>query len=256
MKVITSVKNEYIIKLQKLSNKKERTNQQLFIVEGLHLVEESKDRLVAVLSTDEKLLKKYSCDTYLVTDEIIKKLSNTVTPQNILGVVKMLDHSINLLDDIMKNKKVKILMLDNVNDPGNLGTIIRTAAGLGMSCIIMSEDTVDIYNDKVLRSTQGSLYKLPIIKTDLEKAIKLLKNNNFKCYGTSLKNAKAVNEVDKSDKFVIIVGNEANGVRDNILSLTDYNIVLPMKHNVESLNVSVAASIIMYEFIREELFKK
>ena len=153
----------------------------------------------------------------------------------------MLDHSINLLDDIMKNKKVKILMLDNVNDPGNLGTIIRTAAGLGMSCIIMSEDTVDIYNDKVLRSTQGSLYKLPIIKTDLEKAIKLLKNNKFICYGTSLKNAKA--------------GNEANGVRDNILSLTDYNIVLPMKHNVESLNVSVAASIIMYEFIREELFK-
>ena len=254
MKTITSVKNEYIIKLQKLSNKKERKSQQLFIVEGLHLVEESKDRLVAVLSTDEKLLKNYSCDTYLVTEEIIKKLSNTVTPQNILGVVRMLNHDIKLLDSIIKNKNVKILMLDNINDPGNLGTIIRTSAGLGMSAVVMSEDTVDLYNDKVLRSTQGSLYKLPIIKADLENVIKLFKKNNITCYGTSLRNAKSIHEVKKSNKFAVIVGNEANGVRENILSLTDCNIKLPMKHNVESLNVSIAASIIMYEFIREELF--
>ena len=176
MKTITSVKNEYIIRLQKLLNKKDRLKEQLFLVEGLHLVEEAKPYLVSVLSNDEKLLKKYSCDTYLVTDEIIKKLSTTVNPQPIIGVVKMLNHNVEILNKILKSQKARILILDNLNDPGNLGTIIRTSAGLGMEAIIMSHDTVDIYNDKVLRSTQGSIFKLPIVKTDLLSVIKLLFN--------------------------------------------------------------------------------
>ena len=180
MKTITSVKNEYITKLQKLLNKKDRLKEQLFLVEGLHLVEEAKPYLVSVLANDEKLLKKYSCDTYLVTDEIIKKLSTTVNPQPIIGVVKMLNHNVEILNDILKSPKSRILILDNLNDPGNLGTIIRTSAGLGMDAIIMSHDTVDIYNDKVLRSTQGSIFKLPIVKTDLPTVIKLLQKNNFK----------------------------------------------------------------------------
>ena len=256
MKTITSVKNEYIIRLQKLLNKKDRLKEQLFLVEGLHLVEEAKLHLVSVLSNDEKLLKKYSCDTYLVTDEIIKKLSTTVNPQPIIGVVKMLNHNIEILNKIFKSQKARILILDNLNDPGNLGTIIRTSAGLGMDAIIMSHDTVDIYNDKVLRSTQGSIFKLPIVKTDILSVIKLLKQNQFKCYGTSLQKAYSIGEINKSNKYAIVVGNEANGVRDEVLSLMDYNIKLPMKHDVESFNVGIASAIIMYEFLREDIFKK
>ena len=256
MKTITSVKNEYITKLQKLLNKKDRLKEQLFLVEGLHLVEEAQPYLVSVLSNDEKLLKKYSCDTYLVTDEIIKKLSTTVNPQPIIGVVKMLNHNVELLNGILKSPKARILILDNLNDPGNLGTIIRTSAGLGMDAIIMSHDTVDIYNDKVLRSTQGSIFKLPIVKTDLPTVIKLLQKNNFKCYGTSLQNAYSIGDTPKHKKYAIIVGNEANGVRENILSLMDYNIKLPMKHDVESFNVGIASAIIMYEFLREDIFQK
>ena len=201
MKTITSVKNEYITKLQKLLNKKDRLKEQLFLVEGLHLVEEAQPYLVSVLSNDEKLLKKYSCDTYLVTDEIIKKLSTTVNPQPIIGVVKMLNHNVELLNGILKSPKARILILDNLNDPGNLGTIIRTSAGLGMDAIIMSHDTVDIYNDKVLRSTQGSIFKLPIVKTDLPTVIKLLQKNNFKCYGTSLQKAYSITDTPKHKKY-------------------------------------------------------
>ena len=135
MKTITSVKNEYITKLQKLLNKKDRLKEQLFLVEGLHLVEEAKPYLVSVLANDEKLLKKYSCDTYLVTDEIIKKLSTTVNPQPIIGVVKMLNHNVEILNDILKSPKSRILILDNLNDPGNLGTIIR-------SCVAFNIDTL------------------------------------------------------------------------------------------------------------------
>ncbi len=249
---ITSTSNETIKYFISLNDKKTRMNAKRFIVEGYHLVNEaSKTNLLeAIISTDEKELKKINnVKRYLVNDAIINKIATTKNPQNILGIVKMLDHNITNLLPIIKGNKTKLIMLDDVNDPGNLGTIIRTAAGLGYDGIIMSPNTVDLYNEKVIRSTQGVMFKIPIIKANLQEIIKLLKKEKVFCIGTALTNAKDVKHITKKDKFAICLGNEAKGISKEVLDNMDENVKIAMKNDVESLNVSIAAGIIMYELM-------
>lgn len=249
---ITSTSNETIKYFISLNDKKTRMNAKRFIVEGYHLVNEaSKTNLLeAIISTDEKELKKINnVKRYLVNDAIINKIATTKNPQNILGIVKMLDHSITNLVPIIKENKTKLIMLDDVNDPGNLGTIIRTAAGLGYDGIIMSPNTVDLYNEKVIRSTQGVMFKIPIIKANLQEVIKLLKKEKVFCIGTALTNAKDVKHITKKDKFAICLGNEAKGISKEVLDNMDENVRIAMNNDVESLNVSIAAGIIMYEMM-------
>lgn len=249
---ITSTSNETIKYFISLNDKKTRMNAKRFIVEGYHLVNEaSKTNLLeAVISSDEKELKKINnVKRYLVNDAIINKIATTKNPQNILGIVKMLDHNITNLLPIIKGNKTKLIMLDDVNDPGNLGTIIRTAAGLGYDGIIMSPNTVDLYNEKVIRSTQGVMFKIPIIKANLQEVIKLLKKEKVFCIGTALTNAKDVKHITKKDKFAICLGNEAKGISKEVLDNMDENVKIAMKNDVESLNVSIAAGIIMYEMM-------
>ena len=249
---ITSTSNETIKYFISLNDKKTRMNAKRFIVEGYHLVNEaSKTNLLeAIISTDEKELKKINnVKRYLVNDAIINKIATTKNPQNILGIVKMLDHNITNLLPIIKENKTKLVMLDDVNDPGNLGTIIRTAAGLGYDGIIMSPNTVDLYNEKVIRSTQGVMFKIPIIKENLQEVIKLLKKEKVFCIGTALTNAKDVKHITKKDKFAICLGNEAKGISKEVLDNMDENVKIAMKNDVESLNVSIAAGIIMYEMM-------
>lgn len=249
---ITSTSNETIKYFISLNDKKTRMNAKRFIVEGYHLVNEaSKTNLLeAIISTDEKELKKINnVRRYLVNDAIINKIATTKNPQNILGIVKMLDHNITNLVPIIKENKTKLIMLDDVNDPGNLGTIIRTAAGLGYDGIIMSPNTVDLYNEKVIRSTQGVMFKIPIIKANLQEVIKLLKKEKVFCIGTALTNAKDVKHITKKDKFAICLGNEAKGISKEVLDNMDENVRIAMNNDVESLNVSIAAGIIMYEMM-------
>lgn len=249
---ITSTSNETIKYFISLNDKKTRMNAKRFIVEGYHLVNEaSKTNLLeAIISTDEKELKKINnVKRYLVNDAIINKIATTKNPQNILGIVKMLDHNITNLLPIIKGNKTKLIMLDDVNDPGNLGTIIRTAAGLGYDGIIMSPNTVDLYNEKVIRSTQGVMFKIPIIKANLQEVIKMLKKEKVFCIGTALTNAKDVKHITKKDKFAICLGNEAKGISKEVLDNMDENVKIAMKNDVESLNVSIAAGIIMYEMM-------
>jgi TrmH family RNA methyltransferase len=249
---ITSTSNETIKYFISLNDKKTRMNAKRFIVEGYHLVNEaSKTNLLeAIISTDEKELKKINnVKRYLVNDAIINKIATTKNPQNILGIVKMLDHNITNLVPIIKENKTKLIMLDDVNDPGNLGTIIRTAAGLGYDGIIMSPNTVDLYNEKVIRSTQGVMFKIPIIKANLQEVIKLLKKEKVFCIGTALTNAKDVKHITKKDKFAICLGNEAKGISKEVLDNMDENVKIAMNNDVESLNVSIAAGIIMYEMM-------
>ena len=249
---ITSTSNETIKYFISLNDKKTRMNAKRFIVEGYHLVNEaSKTNLLeAIISTDEYELKKINnVKRYLVNDAIINKIATTKNPQNILGIVKMLDHNITNLLPIIKGNKTKLIMLDDVNDPGNLGTIIRTAAGLGYDGIIMSPNTVDLYNEKVIRSTQGVMFKIPIIKANLQEIIKLLKKEKVFCIGTALTNAKDVKHITKKDKFAICLGNEAKGISKEVLDNMDENVKIAMKNDVESLNVSIAAGIIMYEMM-------
>lgn len=249
---ITSTSNETIKYFISLNDKKTRMNAKRFIVEGYHLVDEaSKTNLLeAIISTDEKELNKINnVKRYLVNDAIINKIATTKNPQNILGIVKMLDHNITNLVPIIKENKTKLIMLDDVNDPGNLGTIIRTAAGLGYDGIIMSPNTVDLYNEKVIRSTQGVMFKIPIIKANLQEVIKLLKKEKVFCIGTALTNAKDVKHTTKKDKFAICLGNEAKGISKEVLDNMDENVKIAMNNDVESLNVSIAAGIIMYEMM-------
>lgn len=249
---ITSTSNETIKYFISLNDKKTRMNAKRFIVEGYHLVNEaSKTNLLeAIISTDEKELKKINnVKRYLVNDAIINKIATTKNPQNILGIVKMLDHNITNLLPIIKGNKTKLIMLDDVNDPGNLGTIIRTAAGLGYDGIIMSPNTVDLYNEKVIRSTQGVMFKIPIIKANLQEVIKILKKEKVFCIGTALTNAKDVKHITKKDKFAICLGNEAKGISKEVLDNMDENVKIAMNNDVESLNVSIAAGIIMYEMM-------
>lgn len=249
---ITSTSNETIKYFISLNDKKTRMNAKRFIVEGYHLVNEaSKTNLLeAIISTDEKELKKINnVKRYLVNDAIINKIATTKNPQNILGIVKMLDHNITNLLPIIKGNKTKLVMLDDVNDPGNLGTIIRTAAGLGYDGIIMSPNTVDLYNEKVIRSTQGVMFKIPIIKANLQEVIKMLKKEKVFCIGTALTNAKDVKHITKKDKFAICLGNEAKGISKEVLDNMDENVRIAMNNDVESLNVSIAAGIIMYEMM-------
>lgn len=249
---ITSTSNETIKYFISLNDKKTRMKAKRFIVEGYHLVNEaSKTNLLeAIISTDEKELKKINnVKRYLVNDAIINKIATTKNPQNILGIVKMLDHNITNLLPIIKGNKTKLIMLDDVNDPGNLGTIIRTAAGLGYDGIIMSPNTVDLYNEKVIRSTQGVMFKIPIIKANLQEVIKMLKKEKVFCIGTALTNAKDVKHITKKDKFAICLGNEAKGISKEVLDNMDENVKIAMNNDVESLNVSIAAGIIMYEMM-------
>lgn len=262
---ISSPNNETMKSFFNLRDKKTRNKEQKFLIEGYHLIEEASktNYLECVITSDEKMIGQFQdILVYYVTDVIIKRLSSTKNPQPIVGVVNMHNYSINDLKNMIKKDEVKMVILDNINDPGNLGTMIRTSAALGYDAIVMSNDCVDLYNEKVVRSTQGVLFKIPIVRGNLIDMIQLFKKSNIICYGTSLNKAYDLEKADKFSRFAICVGNEARGVRDEILSLMDYHIQIPMQNDVESLNVAVALGIIMYELKKiknrflEEFFLK
>lgn len=248
IKEITSVNNLFVKELLLLRDKQIRKEKKLFIVEGYHLVEEALKHQVlqTVLCTDKEYLDKVNVlNKYLVTDTVIKKIALTKNPQNIIGIVQNITD--NDLETILLKEDLRIIILDDINDPGNLGTIIRTAAALGIDAVISSDETVDYYNDKVLRSTQGAIFKIPLFKGNLIQIINNLKNHNVTIYGTSLKSSINVKDVKRCNKIGIVVGNEAQGVSCKVLDLCDQNIILPMKNDVESLNVSIAAALLMWE---------
>lgn len=241
MKEITSINNDYIKYLLKLKEKKYRHLEKKFIIEGYHLVNEAYQakmlKEVLVIDDDEKF---EGVSVIKVTDQIIKKLSSTITPQNIIGIC-----------DISNEKEIKgkkILLLDNINDPGNLGTLIRSSLGFGIDTIVLSEDCVDLYNEKVIRATQGAIFKINIIINDLKETIAYLQKHDIKVFGTSLESSKFLQEYKINNNYAILLGNEANGVKKELLQLTNDNIKIEIDNKLESLNVAVAGSIIMYYF--------
>ncbi|HHU56061.1 MAG TPA: RNA methyltransferase [Acholeplasmataceae bacterium] len=248
MKVINSITNPYIIKLNKLKSKKYRDKVKLFLIEGYHLVSEALQAkaLKQVLIIDEKN-KIQGVENILVNRKIIEKLSQTQNPQNIIGVCD--------IKEMGEIKGSRFLLLDDVSDPGNLGTLIRTALGFNIDQIILSENSVDLYNDKVIRATQGALFKINIIYYSLPKAIQKLKNENVYIIGSSLKNAKPLRKVKSIEKYAIILGNESLGIKDEILDLTDVNVKIEINEKLESLNVAIAGAILMYYF-GEEIDRK
>ncbi len=239
MKEITSVNNPLVKEVNLLRNKKTRLEKQMFIVEGYHLVEEAykNNYLLQIFSTKEETFYK-GVDVIKTTDSVIKKLSSTIEPQGIIGVVKM--------PKFEKENHQKYLVLDDVRDPGNLGTIIRSSLALGIDALIVSFDTVDEYNEKVLRATQGAIFKLPIYRMELKTAIEELKERKIPVLATSLKEAVDLTSIDRLDKFALVLGNEASGVKEEHLKMADKIVKITMHNNVESLNVAMSAGMIAY----------
>ena len=243
--VIESVQNEKIKYFRKLRETKYIKEYKEFIVEGEHLVEEAIKNGYA----KEIILlngKDYNTDLnkIYVSDNVLKSISLLKTPQYIMALCNVID-----------NKEIKgsrLLLLDNVSDPGNLGTIIRSSVAFNIDTIILSEDSVNLYNDKVVRSSEGMMFNTNIITMNLNTAIDEIKNKGIKVYGTDLKGSKYLHEFNKPTSFALIVGNEGMGMKKEILDLCDENIKIEMNNNCESLNVGVATSIILYEWSNHE----
>lgn len=257
MKAIESKDNHLIKEIKKLKKKKYRTESNQFIIEGFRFVEEalkSSFKVPYILISEDSIdkYKKFGIDrlthddtdVYCIKQSLLKELSNTENPQGILAVVK--------------NKKVEIVdkegfyvLLDKIQDPGNMGTIIRSAHASGALGVIATKGTVDIFNDKTLRSTMGSIFNIPIIENADIEMVKSLKSNGFKLLVSSLDTENNFYDVDLTDKVIISVGNEGNGVSEEIYKLCDLKAKIPMPGGAESLNAAVAASIMMFEAVRQ-----
>ena len=239
--LITSLDNDRIKNYIKLKDRKYRKKTNTFIVEGMHLVEEAiKEDLVIELIVEKDTKISNSLPIVYVTKEIINKISEMESSSNIMALCKIRES--NIIGD-------KILMLDEIQDPGNLGTIIRSAKAFNVDTIVLSPNTVDIYNPKVIRATQGMVFHTNIVIKDLIPTIEELKQNEIPIYGTKVDNGKDVRELKANDKnkYCLIMGNEGNGVSKEILDKCDVYLYIKMNKNVESLNVGVATSILLYE---------
>lgn len=228
-------------------NEKEREKTGTFLVEGFHLVEEAfkAEAIIDLIISEEIDVPSWDYGDIpitIVTKEIIKELSDTETPQGIFALCRQLDYP-----EILSTAQT-FIAIDQVQDPGNMGTIIRTADAAGVDAVIIGEGTVDIYNPKVVRSGQGSHFHLPIVKTNLSAFIDALKERHIPVYGTALENGRNYREIEKTDTFCLILGNEGSGVSKQVLSKTDTNLYIPIHGKSESLNVAVAAGILMYYF--------
>ena len=249
--IITSRDNQTIKEIIKLKDKKYRDKS--FIVEGIKQVEEAIKENASiekiVLSEDFIGKEKYQeFELVEVSNKLFNEITDTITPQGILAVVSKKEN-----EEIDYSKDF-ILVLDNIQDPGNLGTIIRTADSCDLGQIVVSKDTVDSYSPKVIRSTMGSSFRINVIEKDLEEAIEEIKAHGYKVIVTSLQTDKSIYDIDYS-KTAIIIGNEANGVRENIVNKSDLKVKIPMLGKTESLNASIAAGIMMYEYTRQKITK-
>ena len=241
--VITSLENSKVKDYVKLQQKKYRDLTNTYIVEGEHLVIEAyKSGFVEELILLDGESVPFDVDYVYVSSEVMKKISTLDTAPSIMAVCKKSNSS-----DIVGDK---VLLLDGIQDPGNLGTIIRSSVAFNIDTIILSENTVDLYNPKVLRATQGMYCHINIINMNAVAAINYLKDNNYIVYGTNVKNGYDVRDVDFNEKFCLIMGNEGNGVREEIQKMCDKNLYIKMNNKVESLNVGVACSILLYELGR------
>lgn len=238
--VITSLNNGYIKEINKLKEKKYRDITNKFLIEGEHLVNEGVKRgLVHELIVLEGI--DLGFDTMHITyvsKDVMKKISSMDSYPNVIGVCNKKTE-----EDISGN----VLILDDIQDPGNLGTIIRSSVAFDIDTIVLSPKTVDLYNSKVIRSTQGMMFHINIIVSDIEEIVNKLKKDNYKIYGTKVDSGADVRNINNIDKYALIIGNEGNGMSDGVSRLCDEYLYIKMNNNVESLNAGVAASILLYE---------
>ena len=261
--MISSKDNEFIKHVKKLKDKKYRDLSNEYIIEGIKLIEEAikeeaQINQIVICDDCEKTqnipknlmyeIAKYEC--VYVANKVFNTISQVNSPQGIFAVVEKNN----------KNKQIDykqdiIIALDNIQDPGNLGTILRTADSIGLNQMLVSKGTVDVYNPKVVRSTMGAIFRVKVIECeDIVKAIKETKKHKFKLVVTTPNTQDTIYNINYNKK-VIAIGNEANGVSKEIQDLADYKVKIPMLGKTESLNASVATGIVLYEYVRQKINK-
>ncbi len=256
MDIITSTSNEKIKRVTMLvNNAKARRKEGLFAVEGLRIASEIPEGVLEECYVSEGFAAEheisevfgYERDTVVVSSAVFKKMSDTQNPQGILCVCRKNEET---ADDFLSGRRIgelRLLILEGIQDPGNLGTMIRTAEGAGFDAIIADENTVDVYNPKVTRSTMGSLFRMPVIYTqDLPAFIDDIKQSSVTVYAAHLDGKKSYREVRYGSRIAFLIGNEGAGLSDEITKKADELVRIPMQGKLESLNAAVAAALLMY----------
>lgn len=262
--VISSLQNQQIKNIKLLLRKpKARKAQEAFVIEGIKMFEEARleDNLIKAYFSESFYNRKNEEDIYyfqalpyeVIEDSVFNKLSETSTPQGVLAIAKKPKYE--LADFVRKESKLSqfstLLLLENIQDPGNLGTVVRTAEAAGIVAIILSKDCVDILSPKVVRSTMGSIYRMPFVYVeDFQETLLELKKNNFSIYASHLDGKYYYDEISYDKRVALLIGNESRGITEESAKKADSLVKIPMEGKVESLNAGVAASIMMYEIFR------
>jgi len=258
--VISSLSNTQIKNLSLLQKKaKTRQEQGVFVIEGIKMFEEAREAgiLTKAYASEsfygEKIRENpnyfIDLDYDIITDSVFKEVSDTLTPQGIMGTVKKATYN---LDHMLKVKDACLLLLEDIRDPGNLGTMIRTAEGAGITGIIFNSSTVDIYNPKVIRATMGSIYRVPFFQAeDFCETLTEIKKQGIVIYAAHLLGMAYDTEGSFCKRCAFLIGNESNGLSEQASTVADTRIKIPMAGKVESLNAAVAAAILMYEAARQ-----
>ena len=240
--IIESNQNPRFKKWSKLKQKKYREKQQEFIVEGEHLVLEA----LAANAVKEILIREnshYQLPTHLPTftlgEHLFKQIATTQTPQPVMAICKITPQII--------NQKKRLLLLNRIGDPGNLGTLIRSAAAFGFDGVVLDEGCVDLYNEKVVRATGGAIFKIPVVKQALPQYVSELKLEGVTVLGTRLEHGQSLKNVGNLAKMAVILGNEGSGIDEDLLMKVDQCVFIKMNAEIDSLNVAIAGSIIMHE---------
>lgn len=253
--MITSTSNEQVKRLGALLKKgKERREQRAFVIEGRKLYEEAGKRRL--------ILKAYFSESFfaeafreqepeqpyeILSDRVFSAVAETVTPQGVLAIVRMPEYS---LEQLLERPGA-LLVLEDIQDPGNLGTMLRTAEAAGMAGVLMSRDTVDLYNPKVIRATMGAIFRVPTYSAeDFPALLKTLRENGVRLLAAHLKGTKRYDQAEYSKRLGILIGNEGNGLSEEAAEAADEKVKIPMAGEVESLNAAVAAALLMYETAR------
>lgn len=256
--MITSTSNPQMKQVAALLKKsKERKEQKVFVIEGRKMFEEicaDRSRLVKAYFSESYVREAYGnrlpdipCE--VVADKVFDAVAETVTPQGILAIVRMPEYSL----DNMVEQAGTLILLEDLRDPGNLGTILRTAEAAGVSGVILSRESVDVYNPKVIRSTMGAVYRVPFLYADdFKETLRYLQSKQVRLMAAHLKGTKNFDRADYSGKIGILIGNEANGLTDETAELAEEKVLIPMAGSVESLNAAVAAALLMYEAYRKQ----
>lgn len=259
--MITSRANPKIKEVMQWQAKaKERKSAGVFLVEGFKMYEEAPEENVREVYVSESIIEKARrqpavwdklCRTgyEIVSEDVFRRMCDTQTPQGILCVAQRPEYS---LDQLLQTPSPLFVVLENLQDPGNLGTIIRTGEGAGVTGVIMGRGTVDVYNSKTIRATMGSVYRVPFVyEDDLCGTLKRLRRSGIRSYAAHLAGEKKYDELSFREGTAFLIGNEGNGLSEELSSLADGFLKIPMEGRVESLNASVAAALLMYEAHRQ-----